>query len=262
MYFFVAVLCHLRAAAVSYKLRGHQLLGYQCQVRQDAPGILSHYVRPPFIAPFHVHSVGIICRYPAQNYQGASKLIQATQSCMQPTNAMSYILRSADDEKAEKARLALEAAKAKKAEEDAKAAAAKKSRDEAAAKAAAEAKKLADEQAKAKKDAADLLALKTERKRLQIKARNDALSAAKAKLDGHKYQMGLAEKNLNAVLADESAALRKWKELGESTEQAKAHLEAIRTRNRQAIAAYEEAKRLHASALNEFNARSKVGQAA
>jgi hypothetical protein len=259
IYFFIAALCHLRALAVSCKLRGHQLLGYQCQVRQDAPGILSHYVRPPFIAPSHVHSFGDICRYPAQNYQGASKLIQATQSCMQPTNAMSYILRSADDEKA---RVALEAAKAKKAVEDAKAAAAKKSRDEAAAKAAAEAKKLSDQQEKAKKDAADLLALKTERKRLQIKARNDALSAAKAKLDGHKYQMGLAEKNLNAVLADESAALRKWKELGESTEQARAHLEAIRARNRQAIAAYEEAKRLHESALNEFNARSKVGQAA
>jgi colicin import membrane protein len=186
------------------------------------------------------------------------KLFQATQSCMNSVYSSSYILRSPNEEKA---RLALEAAKAKKAEEDAKAAAAKKAKDDAAAKAAAEAKRLADLQEKARKDAADLLALKTERKRLQIKARNDALAAAKTKLEGHKYQMSVAEKNLKLVLADEAAALRKWKELGESTEQARANLEAVRARNKQAIAAFEEAKKLHASALNEFNARSKVRRA-
>jgi hypothetical protein len=38
--------------------------------------------------------------------------------------------------------------------------------------------------------------------------------------------------------------------LGDSTEQAS---------NKQAIAAYEEAKRLHDAALDAFNARSKVG---
>ncbi len=183
------------------------------------------------------------------------KLLQTTQNCMSPSYTQSYILRSPNDEKA---RLALEAAKAKKAEEDAKAAAAQKAKDVAAAKAAVEAKRLADAQEKARKDAAALLALKQERKRLQIKARNDALAAAKSKLDGHKYQMGLAEKNLKLVLEDEAAALRRLNELGNSHAQAKANLEAIRIRNKQAIAAYEEAKKLHASALHAFNARSKV----
>jgi len=192
--------------------------------------------------------------YPSKNYGGTMKLFQTTQSCISPSYASSYIMRSPNDEKA---RIALEAAKAKKAEEDAKAAAAQKAKDIAAAKAAVEAKKLADAEEKARKDAAALLALKQERKRLQIKARNDALAAAKAKLDGHKYQMGLAEKNLKLVLEDEAAALRRLNELGNSHAQAKANLEAIRIRNKQAIAAYEEAKKLHASALDAFNARSK-----
>ena len=196
------------------------------------------------------------CRsYPSQNYGGAMKLFQTTQKCISPAYTQSYVLRSPDDEKA---RLALEAAKAKKAEEDAKAAAAKKAKDDAAAKAAAAAKALADATAKAQKDAQALRDLKADRKRLQIKARNDALNAAKTKLDGHKYQMGIAEKNLKLVLEDEAAAKRKVDELGDSHVQAKANLEAIRVRNKQAIAAYEEAKRLHAAALSDFNARSKV----
>lgn len=235
-------------------------MGSEHQVNQDAAGFFSHHVPVVparfFLVLSDLISTNVYCSYPSKNYGGTMKLFQTTQSCISPSYASSYIMRSPNDEKA---RIALEAAKAKKAEEDAKAAAAQKAKDIAAAKAAVEAKKLADAEEKARKDAAALLALKQERKRLQIKARNDALAAAKAKLDGHKYQMGLAEKNLKLVLEDEAAALRRLNELGNSHAQAKANLEAIRIRNKQAIAAYEEAKKLHASALDAFNARSKVG---
>ena len=96
-------------------------------------------------------------------------------------------MRSADDEKA---RIALEAAKAKAAAEAAAAAAAQKAKDDAVAKAAADAKAVADAKAKAAADAAALLAVKAERKRLAVAAKNDALAQAKTKLDGHVYQVG------------------------------------------------------------------------
>jgi len=101
-------------------------------------------------------------------------------------DAKSYEMRSADDEKA---RIALEAAKAKAAAEAAAAAAAQKAKDDAIAKAKAEAKKAADLKAKAAADAAELLRIKAERKRFFVKARNDKLVEAKTKLDGHVYQV-------------------------------------------------------------------------
>lgn len=101
-------------------------------------------------------------------------------------DAKSYEMRSADDEKA---RIALEAAKAKAAAEAAAAAAAQKAKDDAIAKAKAEAQKAADLKAKAAADAAELLRIKAERKRFFVKARNDKLVEAKTKLDGHVYQV-------------------------------------------------------------------------
>jgi len=195
-----------------------------------------------------------ISLYDRVNYGGLSTLQKTTACLSPPRSAKSYEMRSPDDEKA---RAALEAAQAKAAAEAAAAAAAKKAKDDADAKAAAAAKAVAAAKAKAAADAAALLAVKADRKRLAVKAKNDALAQAKTKLNGHAYQLGLAEKNLKLVLEDEAAAQRRVKELGEGAEKAKADLDAIRVRNKQAIAAYEEAKKLHAAALDAFNARTK-----
>jgi hypothetical protein len=126
-------------------------------------------------------------RFDRVNYGGLSTLQKTTACLSPPRSAKSYEMRSPDDEKA---RAALEAAQAKAAAEAAAAAAAKKAKDDADAKAAAAAKAVADAKAKAAADAAALLAVKADRKRLAVKAKNDALEQAKTKLNGHVYQVG------------------------------------------------------------------------
>ena len=144
-------------------------------------------VRGIALHPSQHFALTTVGRYDMIIYNGKSTLQKTTACLSSPQPAKSYEMRSPDDEKA---RAALEAAQAKAAAEAASAAAAKKAKDDADAKAAAAAKAVADAKAKAAADAAALLAVKADRKRLAVKAKNDALEQAKTKLNGHVYQVG------------------------------------------------------------------------